>query len=61
MPICTCSCEASARSIAELKGRYVLMHVWASWCAPCVEHMPDVQAAAQSLSDQPITFVGLNI
>ncbi|MGE0378930.1 MAG: M56 family metallopeptidase, partial [Planctomycetaceae bacterium] len=49
------------RTIADMHGRYVLMHVWASWCAPCVEHMPDVQAAAQSLSDQPITFVGLNI
>ncbi len=49
------------RTVQQMKGRYVLMHVWASWCAPCIEHMPDVQATFKSLSDQPITFVGLNI
>lgn len=49
------------RTIYDMKGSYVLMHVWASWCAPCLEHMPDMQATLESLSDQPITFVGLNI
>ncbi len=49
------------RSIQEMNGRYVLMHVWASWCAPCLESMPDIQATIKRLSDQPITFVGLNI
>ena len=24
------------RTIYDMKGRYVLMHVWASWCAPCL-------------------------
>lgn len=49
------------QTIADLKGRYVLMQVWASWCAPCLEHMPAIKASLQSLSDEPITFVGLNI
>ncbi len=49
------------RTIHDMKGRYVLMHVWASWCAPCLEVMPDVRATVEALADQPITFVGLNI
>jgi beta-lactamase regulating signal transducer with metallopeptidase domain/thiol-disulfide isomerase/thioredoxin len=49
------------QSIADMQGRYVLMHVWASWCAPCLETMPDVAATADRLKDKPITFVGLNI
>jgi len=44
-----------------MKGRYVLMHVWASWCAPCLENMPNLLATTEGLSDRPITFVGLNV
>jgi thiol-disulfide isomerase/thioredoxin/protocatechuate 3,4-dioxygenase beta subunit len=49
------------QTIADMQGRYVLMHVWASWCAPCLETMPDVAATVDRLKDKPITFVGLNI
>ena len=38
-----------------------MMHVWASWCAPCFEHMTDVKVTRESLSNQSVTFVGLNI
>ncbi|WP_417387913.1 TlpA family protein disulfide reductase [Gimesia sp.] len=48
-------------SIYEMKGRYILMHVWASWCAPCLKNMPDIQATADQLSEKPLTFVGLNV
>jgi thiol-disulfide isomerase/thioredoxin/protocatechuate 3,4-dioxygenase beta subunit len=49
------------QTIADMQGRYVLMHVWASWCAPCLETMPDLAATVDRLKDTPITFVGLNI
>ncbi|QEG36966.1 M56 family metallopeptidase [Bythopirellula goksoeyrii] len=49
------------RTIFDMKGRYVLMHVWASWCASCLEHMPEMKATLDDLSEQPVTFVGLNI
>jgi len=48
-------------TIHDMKGRYVLMHVWASWCVPCLKSMPDIQATVAQLADKPITFVGLNI
>ncbi|MCA9021165.1 MAG: TlpA family protein disulfide reductase, partial [Planctomycetaceae bacterium] len=48
-------------SIYEMKGRYILMHVWASWCAPCLKNMPDIQVTADQLSEKPLTFVGLNV
>jgi len=48
-------------SIYDLKGRYVLLQVWASWCAPCLKSMPDIQATADQLAGKPITLVGLNI
>lgn len=29
------------RSIRELKGRTLLMPLWAEWCAPCISELPD--------------------
>lgn len=49
------------RTIHDMKGRYVLMHVWASWCVPCLKSLPDIKAARDQLTDKPITFVGLNL
>lgn len=49
------------RTIQELQGQYVVMHVWASWCAPCIAHMPEIQSSAADWREQPVTFVGLNI
>lgn len=44
-----------------MAGQYVLMHVWASWCAPCRKSLPDVRATAERLANEPVTFIGLNI
>ncbi len=29
-----------------LRGRWTLLHFWATWCAPCVRHMPDLRELA---------------
>ena len=36
-------------SLAAFKGRRVLVNLWATWCAPCIAEMPDLDrlAAAQ--------------
>ena len=47
--------------VNDMKGRYVLMHVWASWCGPCLKNMPDMVDMANNLATEPVTFVGLNI
>ena len=49
------------QSVNDMAGRHVLMHVWASWCVPCMESMPAIQRAAHDLAGDPVTLVGLNI
>jgi len=49
------------QTIGDLEGGHVVMHVWASWCAPCLESLPDIQQTAATLADKPVTFIGLNL
>lgn len=38
-------------SLASFKGKYVLLNLWATWCAPCVKELPalaKLKAAAQN-------------
>ncbi|MGB7326835.1 MAG: TlpA disulfide reductase family protein, partial [Rubripirellula sp.] len=55
------SAESRERNVNEMKGQYVLFHVWASWCAPCIASMPNVRSAATSYDERPLTVVGLNV
>jgi beta-lactamase regulating signal transducer with metallopeptidase domain/thiol-disulfide isomerase/thioredoxin len=53
--------DGREQMILEMQGRFVLLHVWASWCAPCLEAFPDMKAAVGELADKPIVFAGLNV
>ena len=41
-------------------GRPIVFNLWATWCAPCLEEMPDLEEAHLAHGDR-IRFVGLNI
>jgi len=32
------------RSLAEYRGRHIVLNLWATWCAPCRTEMPQLQA-----------------
>jgi len=49
------------RTIRDLDGQVVLLHVWASWCTPCVQSMPSLKASIEQHSSAPLTVVGLNV
>jgi thiol-disulfide isomerase/thioredoxin len=46
-------------TLDDLGGRPVLVNLWASWCAPCREEMPLLQAAYERFGDR-IGFLGVN-
>ncbi|CAA9512722.1 MAG: hypothetical protein AVDCRST_MAG44-1486 [uncultured Sphingomonas sp.] len=40
--------EGEETSLAELRGKPVLLNLWASWCAPCVKELPTLDRLAQA-------------
>jgi thiol-disulfide isomerase/thioredoxin len=46
--------------LAEYKGHPVVLNVWGSWCAPCQQEAPALEAAARQLSADGVRFVGIN-
>lgn len=47
------------QSLSHYQGQALVVNFWATWCAPCVEEMPDLQSLSQQ-HDQ-VQFVGLAI
>ncbi len=48
-------------SLAELKGKYVYIDIWATWCAPCRQEIPFLQEAEEMYKNKNITFVSISI
>nr|WP_236685907.1 TlpA disulfide reductase family protein [Pseudoxanthomonas suwonensis] len=40
-------------------GRPLLVNVWASWCGPCIEEMPELQRFAREQGEDGVQVVGL--
>lgn len=39
------------RKLDDFAGRVILLNVWATWCPPCREEMPELDALAAHLGD----------
>jgi thiol-disulfide isomerase/thioredoxin len=46
-------------TLADLEGKTVVLNFWASWCAPCREEMPALQASWEAHQDDDVVFVGV--
>ena len=38
--------------LGELKGKWVVVNFWATWCAPCVKEIPDIALFAKEQGDK---------
>lgn len=47
-------------SLADLKGKYIYIDVWATWCGPCRGELPALKELEEKYAGKDIHFVSLS-
>ena len=53
--------EQNAVALSDFRGRTVLLNLWATWCPPCVEEMPMLDALQAELGGPNFEVVALSV
>jgi len=52
--------QGTSHSLVDYHGRVVLVNLWATWCPPCKEEMPTLQAYYNNYVDQGFSVIAIN-
>ena len=52
--------DGRQRTLADLRGRGVVLNFWATWCAPCVREMPQLDRLSKMLAGDGIKVLALS-
>lgn len=53
--------KGGTTSLDDLKGKYVYVDVWATWCGPCKREIPSLKEVEKAYHDKNIEFVSISI
>lgn len=52
--------QGEEMALAQFRGQPVILNFWATWCAPCIFEMPELQAAYETHRESGLVVLGLN-
>ena len=55
------SLDGKPTTLADFKGRVVVMNLWATWCAPCKAEMPTLAKLQATYATQPFTVLPISV
>lgn len=55
------SLDGAEISVADFKGKVLLIDYWATWCGPCLREMPHVVAAWKEFKDDGFAILGVSL
>lgn len=53
--------SGAEKTLANFKGRVILLNLWATWCAPCRKEMPDLNRLQTELGSADFEVVALSL
>ncbi len=58
-PLVLADLDGRMHSLAEYRGRRLLINFWASWCGPCLQEMPALDEARHKFADDGVIVLGI--
>jgi len=55
------SMDGRTVSLADYRGKVVLVHFWATWCPPCVEEIPTIERFYQQVMGADIEVLAVSV
>lgn len=55
------SLEGDKISLSSLRGKWVFLNFWATWCGPCVVEMPMMNKLYNELKNEPFEMIAVSI
>ncbi len=52
--------DGEKMSLADFRGKTVLINFWATWCPPCKAELPDIEAISRQYSPKGLVVVGVS-
>jgi thiol-disulfide isomerase/thioredoxin len=53
--------DGQPQPLAQWQSKLLVVNFWATWCAPCVEEMPDLERVRRAYLGRNVEIVGLGI